>query len=126
MRKLLLLALLGCVAEKPEPQDSFDDLAGKADAFSSKMRVVGNLAYGAAPLRVKYSSTPLYRAVSFTAQSGDPVDLWVRSTQGDPVTWILDASYKVVAKNDDASGSVTDSHLALTLKKSGTFYAVFR
>jgi hypothetical protein len=75
---------------------------------------------------LKYTSTPLYRAVTFTAAAGDPVDVWLRSSQGDPVTWILDAAYKVVAKNDDASSATTDSHLAVTLRKAGTFYVVFR
>jgi hypothetical protein len=128
MQKILLIALLaGCSTSKVEPQDSFEDLAAaKADSFSGKMRVAGNLAYGDAALRIKYSSTPIYRAVTFTASSGDPVDVWVRSTQGDPVTWILDSSYKVVSKNDDASANVTDSHLSVTLKKAGTFYVVFR
>jgi hypothetical protein len=128
MKNVLLIAFLaGCAGGgKPEPQDSFDDLDGKADAFSGKIKVAGNLAYNDAALRLKYSSTPLYRGVTFTAASGDAVEVWVRSTQGDPVTWILDANYKVVAKNDDASADVTDSHLAVTLRKSGTFYVVFR
>jgi hypothetical protein len=127
MKNILLIAFLaGCTSGKIDPQDSFDDLGGKADAFAGKIRVAGNLAYNDAALRVKYSSTPLYRAVTFTAAAGDAVEVWVRSTGGDPVTWILDANDKVVAKNDDASADVTDSHLALTLKKAGTFYVVFR
>jgi hypothetical protein len=124
MRTLFLSLLLAACAAKVEPQDQFDDLVGKADAFSSRMKIAGQLQYGD-ELRVKYSSSPLYRAVSFEALAGDPVDVWVRSTQGDPVTWLLDPSYRVVAKNDD-SGDSSDSHVWATLKKSGTFYVVFR
>jgi hypothetical protein len=124
---LITLLLAGCGA-KVEPQDQFDDWASlKADAFSGRMKVAGQVAYGDPALRVKYSSSPLYRAVTFDALAGDPVDIWVRSTQGDPVTWLLDPGYATVAKNDDAPGAdSSDSHIAVTLKRSGTFYVVFR
>ncbi len=124
MRKLLLLAFVCGCGSKVEPQDQFE--VGKADSFSAKMRVVGSLKYGDAALRFKYSSSPLYRAVSFSGASGDQIDVWVKSTQGDAVTWLLDGKYAVVAKNDDASASTTDSHIKVTLKKSDTFYVVMR
>ncbi len=129
MQKYLVLALTLAACGKAEPQDQFNDLAGlddKSDAFSSKLKLAGNLTYGAPPLKVKYSKTPLYRGVTFTGSVGDPVDIWVRSTVGDAVSWLLDSSYKVVAKNDDASSSTADSHLTATLSKAGTFYVVFR
>jgi hypothetical protein len=127
MRPISLFLVLAAACGKPAPTDDFSAVAdGKADAFSSKMKVVGSLDYGATPLKVKYSKTPTYRAVSFFGLVGDPVDIWIRSAQGDAVGWLLDSSYKVVVKNDDADSNTSDSHLATTLPKSGTFYIVFR
>ena len=34
---------------------------------------------------------------------------------GDPFLWVTDASFNVVAKNDDATTETTDSHVALVL-----------
>jgi hypothetical protein len=122
VKKLFLIAFLaGCAGGKPEPQDSFDDLDGKADAFAGKIKVAGNLAYNDAALRVKYSSTPLYRGVSFNAQSGDAVELWVRSTQGDPVTWILrDYSYESHYFNVELKGKPSASSCAPALASGGS------
>src|SRR5262245_60478609 len=123
----LCLLALSCTGSggKPAPGDDFSDLAGKPDAFSSKLKVVGAIADGETRT-VSYTSTPLYRGFTLAGHAGDAVDVTVTSSAGDPVTWLLDEKYKVVAKNDDADDSTTDSHLSASLEADGTYYIVFR
>ncbi len=136
MRKLALVTLLAvsaCSGQKPDVSDDFTDLASlddKSDAFSKKMKIVGSLDYGQTSDPVKYTSSPTYRAFKFGGAKGDAVEIDVKSHNGDAVTWLLDNSFKVVAKNDDFGGS-TDSHIAAKLPGNTnpsiiTYYIVFR
>jgi hypothetical protein len=137
MRPIFVLAfVLGCGAPgKSDPSDDFSGLGDeKSDSFSSKMKIVATLPQPSGEVAIGYSSSPIYRAIKLKAQSGD----WIKVTvtngsskaspnqDGDPVTWLLDSSYKVIAKNDDATSSITDSQITARLKKSGTFYVVIR
>jgi hypothetical protein len=126
MKSILVAAMfvVACGAKTP-PTDTFGS-DGKADSFSSKMKIVRTAGYGDPTFSVRYTSTPRYRAVQFDGAAGDSVDAWVRSTTGDPVTWLLDGSYHVVTSNDDADASTTDSHITATLANDDTYYVVFR
>ena len=122
----------GCTADKPEVDEDFTDLAGiddKGDYFSSKLKVLGTLGDGDA-VRARYTATPRFRGYSFTAAAGDQVDVWVKSTTGDALAWVVDGTYKVVAKNDDASADTYDAHVVTTLPASGVaggrYYVIFR
>lgn len=124
--------LMCCVAlaacGKAPIDDSFDDLAGldqKSDSFSYRMKVLGSLAYGSGKTSL-YTSTPRYRAFTFTAAADDSVSAWVTSTQGDPVAWLLDSSFNVITSNDDADSTTTNSHVVAHLGQAGTYYIVFR
>ena len=133
----LALFAIGCGTNGPgsktAPADDFQDLASldeKSDAFSSKWKLNGSLAYGD-QVTTKYTSTPRYRAYKFAGQKGDVVDVTVSSKVGDPVTWLLDNSYRVIESNDDADDTTTDSHLTATLPANTnpaitTYYLVFR
>src|SRR3954453_6898751 len=136
MHRVLVLAYLlaGCAASgKTDPADDFSNLGDeKSDSFSSKMKIVATLTSPTGDVAVSYSSSPIYRAVKLKAENGD----WIKVTvtqgsskgdpniDGDPVTWLLDSSYKVVAKSDDVTDAITDSQIVVRLKKSGTFYVV--
>src|SRR5205814_1499893 len=53
------------------------------------------------------------------------------SSDGDAVAWLTDNSFKVLASNDDATASTTDSHVAATLPGNSnpaivTYYIIFR
>ena len=118
---------LAC-ASKPELDEDFSDLSGadqKSDYFSYRMKILGDIS-GAAS--TKYTASPRFRAWTFAASPGDHVDAWVRSAHGDSVAWILDRKFKVLAKNDDASGDTLDSHLVVDLRAGakGPFYLAFR
>lgn len=137
MRSLTLalcatLGLSACAADaKDEVAEDFGDLAGlddKSDAFSYRMKIVGSLDYGQVSDPVAYSWKPRFRAFKFAGDAGDEIDVWVRSADGDPVTWVLDDSFRVVASNDDADTSTLDSHVVATLPPhpSRTHYIVFR
>jgi hypothetical protein len=111
-------------------QEVDEDLSGvvldaKSDAPGST-RVLGALKYGQTSASALYTKTPLYRAYTFAGKKGDKVDIWVRGSTGDAITWLLDDNSSIVAQNDDASSSVWDSHIIATLKLTGTHYIVYR
>lgn len=109
--------------EKAEATDEATSAFGLSDT-----KIVGSLAFGETSKSTPYSRTPRYRAFKFAGNAGDEVDVWVRSSNGDPVTWILDNDFRSVAKNDDASASDTSSHVKVKLpaNASATHYIVVR
>ena len=134
---LTSISLLGaCAAQAPkDDSDDFSDLAdAKADAFSTKLKIVDSLTYGQETASAHYTKTPKYRAYTFSAEGGDSIDVWVRSSNGDPMTWVLDSKFKILAKNDDASDTDTNSHIDFTLPAStdtglpapAVYYVVYR
>jgi hypothetical protein len=136
MRTLLasVLILSACAASKPDPTDEFSSLNGldeKSDAFSSKMLTVGTLT-GSGQVQVPYTATPKYRALKFKGHAGDLIKVNVNAwagkvkSDGDPVAWVLDNHYTIVAKNDDVSDSQTDSQIVVQLFKTATFWIVVR
>lgn len=125
-----LTSMIACSVEKAEVTEDFSDLAGldaKSDYFSYRMKLLGTLADGATAT-AKYTKTPIFRGYDFTGAAGDQVDVWVRSTTGDALAWVLDGKFKVIAKNDDADATTYDAHLAVTLPASADnrYYVVFR
>jgi hypothetical protein len=98
------------------------------------MQIVGTLSDPQGSVDFGYTAQPLYRAVKLHALVGDWVKIIVTSNEpkvkgpsvGDPVTWLLDSKFKVVAKNDDAEDQTHDSEIFAQLRKSGTFYVVVR
>ncbi len=132
----IALLAFGCGSEatKTAPDDSFEGLAGfeeKADQFSGKMTLVGSLDYGQTSADVRYHNPPQYRAFKFGGAKGDKIQIDVSSANGDSVAWLLDNSFKVIAKNDDANDSTLDSHIAATLPGNTnpaiiTYYIIFR
>ncbi len=119
------LLVAGCNG-KPDVTDQFTDLGDeKSDSFSSKLKLGGSLRQGESAT-VRYTKNPIYRGYKFAGQAGDTVDITVTSTAGDPVTWLLSSTYAIVAKNDDADATTTDSHIVETLAQTGNYYVVFR
>jgi hypothetical protein len=128
MRLLCALMLVGCAGQKQIPDDDFADLAAvdqKSDAFSSKLRILGPLVEGQTR-KVYYTSSPLYRG--YTLDGSGAVDLWVRSTSGDALAWLLDSHFHVVKKNDDADDTTYDAHIAAEIPADATlpYYLVMR
>jgi len=87
--------------------------------------IVGTIAYGAPPVSVPYTKTPLYRALSFVGQAGDDVDIWVRGGTGQAYAWLLGSNF-ATKSYDHAPAGAHDAHMALTLTASGTHYIAFR
>lgn len=125
-----LLACAACAGKAPV-DDTFEDLAtvdSKSDYFSYRLKLLGTIADGGS-VDVAYTKSPRFRGVTLTANAGDQVDVWVRSTDGgDAVAWLLDDRFHVIAKNDDADGTTSDSHVRATLTASAshTYYIVLR
>jgi len=122
------LGLPACVvpATAEEKAETTDETS--QDLSTADTKIVGSLAYGQTSVSTSYTRTPRYRAYKFSGQAGDDVDVWVRSTNGDPVTWILDNDWKTIAKNDDAAPGNTNSHVKVKLpaNASATHYIVVR
>lgn len=126
---LTLTALFApACAQAPEAEEKAETTDEQSSAFSLKdTKIVGSLTYGETSNPTAYTKTPRYRAFKFAGQAGDEVDIWVRSNNGDPVTWLLNNDWKIVAKNDDAGGT-TNSHITAKLpsNESATHYIVVR
>src|SRR5262249_45864068 len=128
---MLLLAACTGGAPKTAPADDFTDVAGageKSDSFSKNMKIVATLDWNQTSGPIAYTKTPKYRVVKLAANLGDHLDAWVRSTDGDAVAWLLDGSFKVLARNDDAGDDTLDAHLVFDFgpARSGTYYIALR
>ena len=135
---LAMVAVPACGGDdqqaKGELAEDFSELAragDKADVFSAAWQLMGSLSYGQTSAAVSYHNPPRYRAFKFGGQKGDKVDLWVKSSNGDAVAWLLDNSFRTLAANDDASGTNRNSHITATLPGNTnpdiiTYYIVFR
>jgi hypothetical protein len=122
----LVLLLAACANQKAPADDSFADLQDeKSDAFSKKMKLVDTIAPNDGSHTTSYSSKPSYRAYKFTMPSQGPATISVTSKAGDPVTWLTDAKFKTLDKNDDQSDSSTDS-LINDVLPAGDYYVIFR
>jgi hypothetical protein len=122
------LLVAACASKAPVDDDFASFADTKADTFSQRMKIVGTLDYGQTGASVRYTSSPRYRAYKFAGHAGDQVDVWVRSTNGDAVAWVLDNDFAIVGSNDDADDTTLDAHVAVTLpaNPSDTHYIVFR
>lgn len=121
--------LLACSSSDSSSEKQ--DVSNESDAiaFSHNWTVLGSLDYGQTSPTISYTSTPKYRAYKFAGNTGDAVDVWVRSTNGgDSVAWVLDNDFKIVGHNDDADGTTLDSHITAKLpaNASATHYVVVR
>src|SRR5262249_40105637 len=85
---------------------------------------IAPLAYGATSKVVQTLGD--YGWFRFVGQAGDDVEIFVRSTNGDAVAFLLDANDDVVAKNDDVDDELSDAHMTATLPSTGTYYIAFR
>lgn len=133
LASLLAISAVALSACSSEPADASGDKVEATDeAYSSfgntTVHVSGSLDYGQTSASTAYSKTPLYRAYKFAGNAGDEVEVSVKSSNGDPVTWILDNDWHTVAKNDDASATDTNSHIKVKLpaNASATHYIVVR
>lgn len=127
LRALLFLATLvvpiaigGCGDSDVDADDS--------DISATSIKVVGGLSGNdAASIPVKYTSTPRYRAYSFTANKGDVIHFRVKQTDGgDAYAYLLTSSFGVLAKNDNENSSTKDSYLKATIATPGKYYVAFR
>jgi hypothetical protein len=139
MKRALAFALFAaaCSNSKPDVSDDFSGIADeKSDSFSSKMSIAATLSDPSGSVQISYSPKPLYRAIKLHGLAGDIVRITVGAPPAvkgapppdapDPVTWLLDSRFKVVAKNDDANDNTRNSQIVTQLRKSGTFYVVIR
>jgi hypothetical protein len=125
---LLLASLTSTFAACAAPTDHDEALAEAEEALRalSPAEIVGTLAYGETSAPVPYTKAPLYRAFAFEGKKGDPVDAWVRSTDGDARAWLVTGSFKTIATNLDAAPGTKDARVQATLTEGGTHYVVFR
>lgn len=127
---LLAAPLVACVTSpsKGDVDDDFTDLANadpKADGFSTKLKIMGELAQGQLGAGT-YTTRPRYRGYTFRAPVGSEVDVFVSMDRGDPIAWILDSGFNIVAKNDDFDPTTTVARLHTMLPLGGLHYVVFR
>ncbi|HVH43446.1 MAG TPA: hypothetical protein VM925_13925 [Labilithrix sp.] len=100
-------SLAGCSAESNGKEEQ-DVATTESQLKLSGTRYLGRIANGETRT-VAYSSPPGFRSYGFDAKGGDEITVDVKSHNGDPIGWITDASYNVLAVNDDASTSTLES-----------------
>lgn len=122
-----LLASTGCAADTTASgeDDGLASESSESDLSASRIQQLGAITSGTTKT-ASYTSSPLYRAYSFTAKKGDSVDLWVRSANGDAVAWLLRESNASITKNDDATGSTHDAHIAAKIPSDGRYFIAFK
>lgn len=67
-----------------------------------------------------YYAPPTYRSYGFDAKGGDVITVDVKSEYGDPMGWITDSSYNVLAFNDDASAATLNAQVKYTVPDGQT------
>ncbi|MDB5220931.1 MAG: bacillopeptidase [Myxococcaceae bacterium] len=129
---LSAVAVTACSSADPATAADGEKVEATDEASSAfglgNIKISGSLSYGETSSATAYSKTPLYRAFKFAGNAGDEIEVSVKSSNGDPVTWILDNDWHTVAKNDDASASDTSSLVKVKLpaNASATHYIVVR
>ena len=123
-----LLLLLGACAAQTTEKPADDSESTEQDISAKKLNIVGSVDMDTTTASTKFTGGTKYAALKFSGNTGDEVDLWVKSSNGDPVAWVLDNDFKTIAKNDDATSSDTNSHIKLKLpaNASATHYIVVR
>ncbi|MDB4967111.1 MAG: hypothetical protein JWN44_2800 [Myxococcales bacterium] len=122
------LVAAGCsVAKVPVDDDVTAAFTAdvKAD-LPTNTKFLGDLGRSPAPqFPVLYTKKPKYRSVAFWATAGDVYDIWVTSTDGDAIVWLMDFQGNVIASDDDASSDTTDAHIHATLGPSNGHYFIY-
>jgi hypothetical protein len=90
------------------------------------VQVLGTIPYGTTTPTIVVRGLPRFRAFAFRGNANDPVEVWVRTPDGDPVAWVLNERFGVIAEGDDANEGEQDTQLQLSLPAAGTYYIVFR
>lgn len=124
-----LLTVVGaCAADVGEPADDLSEVSaldGKSDTPLSTIKFAGEIELGFGR-RVLYTKSPKYRAVKFHAEAGTMLEVYVRSTHGDPVTWLVGPKLDIVGESDDANEE-TNSNISIeSLEETGDYYILFR
>ncbi|MFK7987440.1 MAG: Kazal-type serine protease inhibitor domain-containing protein [Sandaracinaceae bacterium] len=129
---LLGCALSGCATEpKPDLGDPVDEnAAGKADFFSRRVDIAGNIGFGAS-IEGSYSDTG-FTGYTFSGARGARIELDLLGDGNDPVMYVYGPMItdnwgraRRVARNDDYGWSL-DSHLEFRLPSDGTYLVLAR
>lgn len=123
-----VMTTLAIVAGCGSSKESQDFETTDSDLKLSGTRYLGLIVSGETRT-AQYTSSPTYRAYGFDAKGGDEITVDVKSHDGDPIGYISDANYKVLALNDDVSSSTLDSQVKYKVpagQPSQSYRAVFR
>ena len=117
----------GCIGEDLDGAPAGGAAGGKADGIDSERasahirgdsRVEGALEVGTTS--VSYAGDPAFLVYELEAQRGDVLVVSATATEaGDPVLWLLDPDYSILAKNDDESSYSTDSEIHYRVQQGG-------
>lgn len=112
----------GC---RTSEQEGVAEEAGELRALLPN-EIVGTIAPGQTSAPIAYENPPRYRALSFAGLAGEPVEVWVRSSDGDAVAYLVGSRWKTIASNDDADETTHDARISTVLPETGTYHVVFR
>jgi hypothetical protein len=125
----LLLSMLagGCASETTDDgEEASEDALGSL----STSEVVGSLKldwYAGEAAAPTVHDNVTYRAFEFDANAGQKLVAYVvTNNDTDPMAYILDASFRMLKRNDDRATSVKDAAIAFTPPATGKYYLAFR
>jgi hypothetical protein len=124
-----LLTVVGaCAVDAGDETDDLSEISaldGKSDTPLSTIKFVGDIELSYAK-RVLYTKTPKYRAAKFHAEKGTMLEVYVRSTQGDAMAWLVGPHLEIVAESDDANEEKNSDISIESLAETGDYYVLFR
>ena len=99
-RVLMLVAGLGLLLPASDSRADVPQLDVNARNFRKRVQVLGTLPYGTTTPNIVLRGLPRFRAFAFRGNANDPVEIWVRSPDGDPVAWVVNERFGVIAVLD--------------------------
>jgi hypothetical protein len=122
---LALVASAGCAVDTSNEDGTLAPESSESDLSASRIQQLGTITSGTTKT-ASYTSSPLYRAYAFTAKKGDSVDIWVRSSNGDAVAYLLRSNNASIVRSDNASAATQDAHITATIAADGTYFIAFK
>ncbi len=116
----LSLAALVPACSADAGDDATDDAAELSVPNAARL---GGLVYGDTAT-TQTTSSPRYRAWSFSGSSGDDIEIHATSPDGDPVLWLTGASFGAIERADDVSPTDRSAVIRRKLSRTGTYWIV--
>jgi len=120
----LAVALAGCGVGEVGEGEEIQEGEGEALVVDSSA-VIGSIDFGQTVSEIPFNCSPTYRALRFaTTKPNQQIEVWARSSDGNAIAWVTNASFSSLASDDDADSTTSDAHIVHTLRKVAVYYVL--